>query len=95
MELVKIKEIIVFTSSWCGPCKTYAPTIKKVSEELGITIESIDIESNRMEELHKTTTGVEEVRSVPTTIAIREGEITASWPGVMSEHKLKKWIQDN
>ncbi len=53
------KKVIVYTASWCGPCK-YA---KQLLNEKGIDYEEIDIEREGMsrEDLYKITGG----RTVP------------------------------
>jgi len=53
------KKVIVYTASWCGPCK-YA---KQLLNEKGIDYEEIDIEKEGMsrEDLYKITGG----RTVP------------------------------
>jgi len=68
----KVTQIFKFSASWCGPCRVFADTFKKVSEMdeyKGIEFKSIDIENDEDGELM-----VEkyQIRSVPTTVLADE-----------------------
>lgn len=38
--------VMYFSTSWCGPCKTFKPVVNQVSQELGISIQFIDAEAS-------------------------------------------------
>lgn len=66
-------KILKFSASWCGPCRVFANTFKKVSEMeeyKDIEFKSIDIESDEGE-LY-----VEKynIRSVPTILLLDEND---------------------
>ena len=66
-------KILKFSASWCGPCRVFANTFKKVSEMeeyKDIEFKSIDIESDEGE-LY-----VEKynIRSVPTILILDEND---------------------
>ena len=68
-----IKKIVDASASWCGPCRVFANTFKKVSEMeeyKDIEFKSIDIESDEGE-LY-----VEKynIRSVPTILLLDEND---------------------
>ena len=68
-----IKKIVDASASWCGPCRVFANTYKKVSEMeeyKDIEFKSIDIESDEGE-LY-----VEKynIRSVPTILLLDEND---------------------
>lgn len=58
-----MKKFIYFSASWCGPCKTYGPIISQFNG----TVSKIDIEENRELAMQYN------VRSVPTTILVKDG----------------------
>ena len=40
-----MKKILYFTASWCGPCKSLAPRMEKLSGQ--ISYKKIDVDQNR------------------------------------------------
>jgi len=76
MKLVKY-----FTAAWCGPCQTFKPIMKELSSE-GYNIEFIDVDTN-------SDAAVEfNVRSVPTTVIIENGNETNRLVGVQTKRKI-------
>jgi thioredoxin 1 len=92
----KFKEIIQsetptlvdFFATWCGPCKTMQPILDQIKTDLGesIRIIKIDIDKNQaVAEQFK-------VKSVPTFILFKKGEIVWKESGAMSKQALKQKI---
>ena len=83
-----MKKVIKFYADWCGPCRVYAKTFNKVSEELKDEFEFININ------VEKDTSGLaakHKIGSIPTTVFI-DGETTKKEAGRMEEKKLKAFI---
>ena len=75
-----------FSTSWCQPCKTFAPVFDKVMSETGTIYNKIDAESNKELAIKYNVT------SVPTLIFERDGVVVGRHTGVMSAPQLKGWI---
>lgn len=60
--------LIDFFATWCGPCKTLAPILKQVKDNLGerITILKIDVDKNQQ------LASKYQVRGVPTMILFQK-----------------------
>ena len=88
-EIVESNDITIidFWAEWCGPCKQFGPIFEKVSNEY----EDIAFGKVNTEE-EQELAGYFQIRSIPTTIIIREGVIVFSQPGLLPEEGLKDII---
>ena len=80
--------LIDFFATWCGPCKTLAPILKQVKDNLAerITILKIDVDKN--EQL----ASKYQVRGVPTMILFQNGKQLWRQSGVLSQDEIIKTI---
>ncbi len=80
--------LVDFFATWCGPCKTMQPILDQIKTDLGesIRIIKIDIDKNQaVAEQFK-------VKSVPTFIFFKKGEIVWKESGAMTKQVLKQKI---
>jgi thioredoxin 1 len=80
--------LIDFFATWCGPCKTLAPILKQVKDNLGerITILKIDVDKNQQ------LASKYQVRGVPTMILFQNGVQLWRQSGVLSKEEIVKII---
>ncbi len=85
-----MKKVIKFYADWCGPCRVYAKTFDKVSEELKSDIEfvNVNIEADT-EQLSKEY----KVTGIPLTVVISENGDKKQKAGRMTEEKLIEFIK--
>ncbi len=89
-EIVEKNDIVIidFWAEWCGPCKAFAPIYEKVSEEYpNIVFGKVDTEAQQ--EL----AGYFQIRSIPTTMILKEAIAVFSQAGVMPEDAFKDVIR--
>jgi thioredoxin 1 len=81
--------LVDFYATWCGPCKMMVPILENVSKEVGddAKILKVDIDKN-MDAAREYG-----VRSVPTLILFKEGEIVWRQAGVSQKDLLVETIQ--
>lgn len=83
-------EVIKFWAPWCSPCVSYAPSFTAVREELesqNIIFQEINID----EHSSKTLTNKFEIKSIPTTVVIRDNKVKHI-SGKINEDTLKNFI---
>ncbi|AKF25087.1 thioredoxin [Sulfurovum lithotrophicum] len=80
--------IIDFWAPWCGPCKQFAPIFEKVAGEYpDILFGKVNTEEEQ--EL----AGHFQIKSIPTTIILRDNIAIFQQPGLMPEEGLKDIIR--
>ena len=81
--------LVDFHATWCGPCKMMSPIVKKLKEEMGdrARILKVDIDKN------PALADKLSIRSVPTFILYKGGEIKWQVSGGQTLEKLKVQIE--
>jgi len=93
----KDKVVLVdFYADWCSPCRMLSPILQKVAEDTsiktgsGASLDLVTIDTDVQVELGRKY----EIRSLPTVMAFREGEVIDQFVGALNEagvrHFLKK-----
>lgn len=76
-------QLIYFTASWCGPCRTFGPLLTRVASELGLPLVKVDVEEN-------SDMAVEfGVQSMPTVVVMTDGHEVTRLVGAVSESQLR------
>ncbi len=79
--------IIDFWAPWCGPCRSFAPTYEKVSEDHpNVVFAKINTEDEQEIAAHFN------IRSIPTLMIFREKVIIFSQAGAMPEPSFRELI---
>lgn len=89
-DVLDAKEVVVvdFWAEWCGPCKMIAPALEEISKELNgkVKIAKLNIDENP--EL----AAQYGVRSIPTLMLFKGGEIADMKVGAAPKTVLANWI---
>ena len=88
-EIIDNNNIVIldFWAEWCGPCKAYAPVFERVSEDHpDVIFAKIDTEQEQA--LSQSFS----IRSIPTTIAFKEGIGVFMMPGALPEKDLRELV---
>jgi thioredoxin 1 len=79
--------IVDFWAPWCGPCRSFAPTFERVSEEhADIVFAKVNTEEQHEIAAHF------QIRSIPTLMMFRDQIIIFSQPGALPESMFKEII---
>ena len=80
--------IVDFWAPWCGPCRSFAPTYEKVSEDHpDVVFAKVNTEDERE------IAGHFQIRSIPTLMIFREKIIIFSEAGALPESAFRELVK--
>ena len=88
-ETIENNQLVIldFWAEWCGPCRSYGPVYERVSDAFpDVVFGKINTEEQQ------SLAGMFGIRSIPTTIAFKEGIGVFMQPGAIPEDALKDLI---
>ena len=79
--------LVDFWAAWCGPCRMFAPTFSKASDNhTDVVFAKVDTEAE------PGLSAAARITSIPTLMAFREGILVFSQPGAMNATGLEQLI---
>ena len=80
--------LVDFWAEWCRPCKALMPTIEKIASDFpNISVVKINIDEN------PNTPAKYNVRSIPTLILYKNGQVQEQLVGNIPYEKIKECIE--
>lgn len=77
--------LVDFWAPWCGPCRMLSPVIDKLAEEFEGKAKVCKVNTDEQEEL----SAQFGIRSIPTMLFFKNGEVVDQMVGATSEQVLK------
>jgi len=83
--------LVDFHADWCGPCKMQAPILKQLSSEIAgkAKIIKVDVDKNQQAAMKYG------IRSVPTLMMFKKGQIVWQQSGVAQLAQLKGLVEQH
>lgn len=80
--------LVDFWAEWCGPCRALGPSVDALADEKAgsLKVVKVNIDENPNA---PTKYGV---RSIPTLLIFKNGEVVAQTVGSMAKTDLVKWV---
>lgn len=81
--------LVDFTATWCGPCKQLVPLLEKAAEQYRgqVKFGQVDVDGNRQTAMKYL------VRSIPTLLVFRGGQVVEQSVGLVNAKKLDSMLE--
>jgi thioredoxin 1 len=93
-EVIKSSKYVLvdFWAEWCGPCRNVLPMVEEIAKNNDnddLSVVKVNIDDNPL------TPSEYKVRTIPTLIIFKDGEVAQTKIGASSVADLQKFIDDN
>lgn len=82
--------LVDFWASWCGPCRMFGPIFESVSE----SISDVNFVKFEIDDTNRRTPAKYGIRSIPSILAFKNGELVEARTGLMDEETVTNWINE-
>lgn len=80
--------LVDFWAEWCGPCKMLTPIIEEIANEKAGTLKVVKVNVDD----HQEAPSQYGVKSIPTLMLFKGGQLIGSKTGVQPKSTLIEWI---
>ena len=82
--------LVDFWATWCGPCRMFGPIFEAVAEKTP----AVNFVKFEIDETNRATPTKFGIRSIPSVLAFRDGNLIEARTGLMDEETVIAWIQE-
>jgi thioredoxin len=80
--------VVDFWATWCGPCRGFAPVFESsAARHLDVVHLKVDVDTNQQ------LAATYEIRSIPTTMFVRDGVVVGRIAGALSAARLDELLE--
>ncbi|MGH8173283.1 MAG: thioredoxin [Rhodanobacteraceae bacterium] len=80
--------LVDFWATWCEPCKALGPLLEKIVGEYNGSVKLAKVDCDKEQAL----AGMFGVRSIPTVVLVRDGQLVDGFSGALPEANLREFL---
>ena len=89
VEQASLPVLVDLWAPWCGPCRMVSPVLERLATEKAGQIKLVKVNADEAPELSQRF----EVRSIPTLLVLRRGQVVATQIGAAPASALRPWLE--
>ena len=82
--------LVDFWATWCGPCRMFGPIFESVSNK----ITDVNFVKFEIDDTNRRTPTKYGIRSIPSILAFKNGDLVEARTGLMDEETVTAWINE-
>ncbi len=88
MEREQLPVVVDFWAQWCGPCQSFAPGYARAASELEPIARFVKVDTEQAQK----TAAQFSIRSIPTLMVFRGGQVVAQQVGALPYPQFLQWL---
>lgn len=84
----EVPVLVDFWAPWCGPCKMIGPILEAYAEEMDGAVKVVKYNTQQSKRVAQKMG----IRSIPTLVLFKDGEVADVHIGAQSANRLRSWV---